>query len=75
MKSYKNLAGNIGVCSYENGADSIRVKFHTRKTYIYDHKNTGAEHVNQMKELAVKGFGLNNYINDVVKDQYAFALD
>ena len=75
MKAYNNITDSIGVCSYESGEDNIRIKFHTRKTYVYNYKYTGEEHVNYMKELAAKGVGLNNYINDIVKDQYAFVLD
>lgn len=75
MEVYKNLAGNIGVCEYEFGDKNIRVKLHTRQTYIYDYKYTGESHVEQMKVLACKGVGLNDYINENVNDQYAYALD
>jgi len=75
MKIYKNLAGNVGVCAYEFRDNSIRIKFHTRKVYIYDHKYTGEEHVDKMKTLAIQGHGLNNYINEHVIDKYAAYLD
>lgn len=75
MQAYNNINGSMGVCSYESGKDNIRIKLHTRKTYVYDYKYTGEEHVNNMKELAAKGAGLNHYIKNIVKDQYAFVLD
>lgn len=75
MAMYKNLAGNVGICSYEFREDAIRINFHTRKSVIFDHKHTGGEHINKMKTLALQGFGLNHYIKDHVKDQYAAKLD
>jgi len=64
MKSYKNLAGNVGICSYELGEKKISIKFHSRKRFVYDHQTTGEEHVAEMKRLAAQGFGLTHYIND-----------
>lgn len=75
MTSYKNLAGNLGVSEYEFGETDIRIQLHTRKTVIYDYKYTGESHVKEMKVLAKKGMGLNKYITDKVKDQYAYCLD
>ncbi|MCF6190170.1 MAG: hypothetical protein L3J51_06820 [Cocleimonas sp.] len=73
MKSYKNLAGNVGICSYELGEKKIRIKFHSRKSFIYDCSNNGEEHINEMQRLAIQGFGLTHYINDA--DLKAVPLD
>lgn len=76
MNAYKNLAGNKGVTAYKCGDDSIRVRFDTTKVYIYDHKYTGKQHVETMKALAMKGLGLNKYIDDQeVKDKYSVYID
>ena len=76
MTVYKNLAGNYGICAYEIRGGSIRIKFHTRKVYLFDEKHTGEKHVREMKNLANQGFGLFEYIhaNDVI-DKYAAILD
>ena len=76
MKVYKNLAGNYGICAYEIHDESIRIKFHSRKTYLFDKHHTGEKHVKQMKNLARQGFGLFDYIheNNVI-DKYAVILD
>lgn len=64
MTSYKNLAGNVGICSYELGEKKIRIKFHSTKSFIYDSQSNSDDHVDKMKSLAVQGFGLNDYINE-----------
>ncbi|MEE9328206.1 MAG: hypothetical protein V3U71_13050 [Cocleimonas sp.] len=63
MTSYKNLAGNIGICSYEIGQKEIRVKFHSHKSVIFDKEQTNEEHYTEIEKLAKQGFGLNQYIN------------
>lgn len=75
MTSYKNLAGNMGICSYELGDKKIRIKFHSRKSFLFDHKSTGEEHVDKMKHLATQGFGLYNYIEENITEDDAIALD
>lgn len=76
MKVYKNLAGNYGICAYEIRDESIRIKFHTRKIYLFDNRYTGEKHVQEMKKLARQGFGLFDYIheNNVI-EKYASILD
>lgn len=66
MTSYKNLAGNVGICSYEIGEDNIRIKFHNfnKKSVVYDANNTVDEQLEQLKSLAFKGVGLNHYITE-----------
>ena len=75
MTYYKNLAGNVGICSYELGKKAIRIKFHTRKSYIYDPHNTSEDHVNKMTNLAIQGHGLNRYIVENESGFRAIALD
>jgi hypothetical protein len=64
MTSYKNLAGNIGICSYEIGQKEIRVNFHSHKNVIYNKEQTDEQHYGEIEKLAKQGFGLNEYINN-----------
>jgi len=75
MTSYKNLAGNVGICSYELGEKKIRIKFHSKKSFIYDHSNSGEDHIAEMKRLAAQGFGLTHYISENNADLKATPLD
>ncbi len=64
MTHYKNLAGHVGICMYELGEKQIRVRFHTRKSCLYKAQKIGESHVDKMSNLAVQGYGLNDYIVD-----------
>jgi hypothetical protein len=70
MVRYKNSGGTSGVLAYEIGDDFIKVQFHDRKTYLYSYRSAGTHHIEQMKALAVRGRGLNSYINKYVKNDY-----
>jgi len=63
MTSYKNLAGNVGICSYELGENEMRIKFHSHKNIIFDQQETDENHYNEMRVLATQGFGLHRYIS------------
>lgn len=73
MPLYKNLDGNSGIVSYEYDATSIEVVFgRGRETaYLYTYASAGSNTIEQMKQLADSGRGLNEYINRFVKDKYA----
>ena len=75
MTSYKNLAGNVGICSYELGEKEIRIKFHSSKRFLYDAQTSSEDHIDSMKRLAIQGYGLNYYINENDVDLKAIALD
>jgi len=71
MERYKNLGGDSGVQSYEITDTSITVKFSgTSRTYTYSYNKAGEYHVENMKKLAIRGTGLNAYINYHVKFKY-----
>lgn len=71
MERYRNSGGDSGVSHYEIGADYIDVKFSgTFRTYTYSYRKAGRPHVEQMKILALRGSGLNSYINKYVKYLY-----
>lgn len=67
MKTYKNLSGKSGVLAYEVGKTYIRIKFSgDSMVYTYDYKRPGKQLVEEMKELALKGRGLSDFIIDYV---------
>lgn len=71
MQRYRNLNGDSGVYAFEVGNNYIRVQFTgNSREYTYSYSKAGAYHVEQMKMLALKGMGLNSYINRHVKDLY-----
>jgi hypothetical protein len=71
MVRYKNLGGDSGVAGYELGSDSITVVFKGgKKSYRWSYYRAGQQHVENMKQLAQSGHGLNNYIMTRVKNLY-----
>lgn len=73
MTPYKNVNGDSNVVSYDTSDTSIRVVFRTgtHKNYLYDSARPGPQALQEMKRLAVQGWGLNSYISRVVKKNYA----
>ena len=71
MEKYKNINGDSGVDSYEIGNNFIRVKFKRKsKIYQYSYNKAGESNVENMKQKAIQGAGLNTYINRYVKNLY-----
>ena len=70
MTIYNNLNRTSGVFAYEYGADYIRVQFSTGAMYLYTYQSAGSFNIEQMKILAQRGYGLNSFINRVVKRLY-----
>lgn len=72
MERYRNSGGNSGVSAFEIGSDYIIVKFSgSAKTYTYSNGGrAGQNHVDNMKRLAIRGSGLNSYINRFVKNLF-----
>lgn len=70
MEKYANRNGGSGISSYEIGSDYIRVRFSSGSIYTYSHNKAGQSHVENMKNLAINGSGLNSYINTNVKFKY-----
>jgi hypothetical protein len=69
--AYANTGGNSGVDSYVTGEDWILVNFTTGAKYLYTHKSTTYENIEQMKKYAAEGRGLNSFIMRISKDGYA----
>ncbi|MBO1280585.1 hypothetical protein [Acinetobacter nosocomialis] len=63
MERYLDLDGDSGVFAYEIGDTYIRVQFdRTFKIYTYSYRSAGVARVEDMKQLARNGDGLNSYI-------------
>ena len=71
MERYANRSRNSGVVAYEIAADSITVKFRDGDKYLYTQQSAGADNVEHMKQLAIRGEGLSGFISATVRDQYA----
>lgn len=71
MEIYHGFGGDSGVSGYEIGDDYIKVQFTSGAQYLYTYSATGIVHVNEMKQLARSGSGLNGYINRYAKYAYA----
>lgn len=71
MERYKNLSGQSGVTGFEIGTDFIRVQFSDGHIYFYNNTSTGSHNIEQMKQLARIGRGLNTFINSTVRKAYA----
>ena len=69
LKFYKGRKENpSGIVAYQNGGDFIILKFGKpaydgKQVYFYDYESAGKQHVEKMKELALKGIELNTYKN------------
>ena len=71
MGQYKDIEGDSNVLAYEVGQDSITIMFNSGDVYLYDYRSAGQHHIEQMKELAVVGEGLNGYIRQYVQGNFA----
>lgn len=71
MERYTDTSGSSGVAAYEIGPDYIRVQFSgTSRIYAYSYRKAGNANVENMKQLARTGSGLNSYINRHTKHLY-----
>lgn len=71
MERYLDLDGDSGIHAYEIGDTYIRVQFdRTFKIYTYSYRSEGAARVEDMKQLARNGDGLNSYIMRYTKKMY-----
>ena len=76
MQRYANLGGESGVAAYACRPGEIRLRFADRATvYVYTGTHPGAAHVREMQRLATAGRGLATYVNQHVRDNYAYTID
>ena len=69
MERYKNIDGDSGVTGFEIGNDYIKVWFNN-DWYRYTYASAGSQNIEQMKNLAKAGDGLNAFINKNVRKSY-----
>lgn len=70
MTPYNDISGRSGILGYDMGEDFITVYFKDGNTYTYTQVSAGFYEVEQMKQLAVQGEGLNAFINNMTKYSY-----
>lgn len=68
MKPYNSDSKIIG---YDEGQDFIVVYFQDGSSYTYTNDSAGKQNVDEMRDLAEEGQGLNSFINNVVKYNYS----
>lgn len=71
MQKYINRSGSSSIVGYQLGADHVIVQFNSGRIYTYDYVTTGAQNVEVMKALALKGEGLYSFIHTNVKNKYS----
>jgi hypothetical protein len=74
MQKYVDIGGDSGIEAYQIQPDGIVVQFKIGGVYLYNNSSAGPRHIEQMKRLASAGDGLNTYINQNVRKQYAAKL-
>lgn len=62
MQTYRDFNGDSGISGFELGEDFIIIEFKSGARYKYTNGSAGSFHINQMKQLAQQGDGLNKYI-------------
>lgn len=68
---YSNISGKSAIKYYIISDTSISIFFNkSSKTYTYSYARAGKYHVENMKILAARGFGLNSYINKHCRNLY-----
>ena len=73
IQGYANR-GVSNVVAYDVGDDSITVQFDDRSRYLYTYESAGAANIEEMKNLARRGEGLNEFIKKNVSTRYALKL-
>lgn len=71
MVLYSNNGGDSGIRSYQIKSDRITVTFSTGSSYEYTYNSAGSDNIETMKSLAIRGQGLNSFINKHVKNKYS----
>lgn len=70
MAKYES-SSESSIDSYYIGKESIQIRFNDGRTYLYTYESAGESNVEQMKELAKNGEGLNGFIKSNVNKNYA----
>ena len=74
MERYANRGGDSNVVAFEIDQGSINVQFGDGSIYLYTAQSAGSANLENMKQLARAGQGLNSFINRAVRKGYAAKL-
>ena len=74
MQPYGNTHGDSGIRAFEIAKDSITVEFSDGAMYLYTYRSAGPAILEEMKRLALRGSGLNGYINTHARKAYESRL-
>lgn len=66
MTPYENQGGSSPILAFENGDDSIMIKFVDGSLYLFTYQSAGSSNVEQMKKYAMFGHGLHGFISRFV---------
>lgn len=70
MERYKDVNNDSSILQFEIGNDYIIVGFKDGKFYKYTNMSAGSYNIEQMKQLAYQGDGLNTFIMENVRKNY-----
>lgn len=71
MTVYKDIEGKSPILAYEIGTDYIDIIYKSGISYRYDYNTPGKSEVENMRNKARLGHGLQNYIEHRVNFRYA----
>ena len=74
MEKYNCILPNSTVMAFHIQHEFITVQFKNNEQYQYSYRSAGKNHIETMKLLARAGWGLDTYIEQVVKHGYAKQL-
>lgn len=74
MTPYQEASDESGIASYRITPTTIVIAFKHGGVYLYNHAHPGRVHVQAMQKLAAAGDGLNTYINQHVRENFARKL-
>ncbi|WP_206613194.1 hypothetical protein [Pseudodesulfovibrio sp. S3] len=63
MQKHANRGGDSGIEAFRIESDGICIQYIKAGTYTYTVGKLGQDHIDNMKQLALEGEGLNEYIN------------
>lgn len=62
MQPYKNLENGSSILQFKIGREYIIIQFKNKSTIEFTYERAGKDLVERLKQLAVKGRGLQRYI-------------
>lgn len=71
MEIYKSINENSNIKAFEYGPNFIIIKYNDGVEFLYDHQKPGLDKVTKMIELAKKGQGLSDYLENSIKKNFA----